>query len=186
LPGQAKLGGWYHTGQFDHQYQDDSGRSLADPASTGHPLQVRGNYGLYLAAEQQLWRKASSDARSGQGPGMFARLGACPSDRNALEFYAEGGVVYTGLLPGRDADVCGLAIVYGQMSRDARLLTDECNRRSTSPVPLPDYEMVLEATYRIALRPGLSLQPVVACVMHPAGCAGNDALVLGLRFTLDF
>ena len=186
LPGQAKLGGWYHTGQFDHQRLDDTGLPLSDPASTGQPLQVQGNWGLYLTVEQQLWREPAADPASDQGVGVFARFGGSPGDRNPLEYYAEGGVTCTGLLPGREADVCGVAVVYGQMSHDARQLAEECNCTSAYAGPLPDYEMVVEATYRVAVRPGFTTQPVAAYVIHPGGSAGGDALVLGLRFNLDF
>jgi porin len=186
LPGQTKLGGWYHTGEFAHQRLDNSGQSLADPASSGQPFQVRGNWGAYLTAEQQLWREGSDNAPSDQGLGVFTRIGGSPGDRNPLEFYVEGGLTYTGLVPGRKADVCGVAVVYGHMSRDARQLAAECNDASPAPGPLPDYEMVVEATYRAALRPGLTVQPVVASVIHPGGSAGGDAVVLAFRFNLDF
>jgi len=185
LPGQAKFGGWYHTGEFDHQRLDDTARSLGDPASTGHPLQIQGDWGLYLTAEQQLWRKSAAGSKSKQGLGLFTRLGASPGDRNPLAYYAEGGVTYTGLVPGREEDVCGVAVVHGHMSQDARRLAEECNRRSATADPLPDYEMVVEATYRVAVRPGLKIQPVAACVIHPGGAPGHNALVIGLRTSLD-
>ena len=91
-----------------------------------------------------------------------------------------------GLLPGRDNDVFGLATVYGQMSREARRLVDDCNHLANTFDPLPDYELVLEATYRMFVRAGVSIQPVVAYLVHPGGSAGANALVLGWRFNLEF
>jgi len=51
---------------------------------------------------------------------------------------------------------------------------------------LPDYTIVLESTYRIAVRPGFALQPVLGYLIHPGGAPGGNAVVLGLRATLDF
>ena len=186
LLGQAKFGGWYHSGQFDHQRLDDTGGSLADPTSTGRPLQLHGNWGCYLTAEQQVWRESTEASNSGEGAYLFARFGGTPGDRSPLEIYAEGGVTYLGLLPGRDNDVFGLATVYGQMSREARRLVDDCNHLANTFDPLPDYELVLEATYRMFVRAGVSIQPVVAYLVHPGGSAGANALVLGWRFNLEF
>lgn len=186
LSGQARLGGWYHSGEFDHQRLDDSGQSLADPASSGQPLHVRGNWGGYLTIEQRLWREASVDLESGQGFGLFARLGGSPGDRNPLAFYAESGATYTGLLPGRNQDVCGVAVVYGHMSRDARRVVGECNHLSAASDPLPDYEMVVEATYRVVIRSEFTVQPVLAWIIHPGGLPNPNAVVIGLRTILDF
>lgn len=185
LPGSAKLGYWYHSGTFEDQRIDDGGLSLADPASSGMPRTHEGNGGFYLTAEQQVTTERGE--ASDQGLGLFARFGGSPSDRNALEFYAETGLVYKGLLPGRDNDGVGFAVVYGQLSRDARALAHDCYRYATSPAPAPDFEMVVETTYVLAMRPGLTFQPLMAWIIHPGGStATDDSMVVGFRVVLDF
>ncbi|MFO1501784.1 MAG: carbohydrate porin [Verrucomicrobiota bacterium] len=182
LPGTAKVGVWYHTGLFSDTRLDDTGRSLADPASTGQPRAVRGNWGLYLIGEQQVWREESPD----QGVALFTRVAGTPADANLIDLYLEGGVNYTGLIPTRDQDAFGAAVVYGRIRRDARWLVADANACRETKEPLPDFEQAFEATYRVVLRAGMAMQPVVGYVTHPGGSPGHDALVLGLRTTIDF
>jgi porin len=184
--GSIKLGGWYHTGTFDNVRYDESGLSLANPLSTGIPQTLDGNWGVYLAAEQSIWRE-SSDAASVQGAGVFTRLGWAPPDQNILQFYAECGVTYTGLLPGRDSDNCGLGVAYGQVSRAYRGLVDDENSYNAGSEPLPDYELVLECDYLCELGRGWSVQPSVQYILHPGGSGATDnALILALRSTVNF
>jgi porin len=62
---------------------------------------------------------------------------------------------------------------------------DRLNRASRSGIP--DYEAVVELTYRAQLTPWFALQPDVQWVIHP-GATGtlDDALVLGLRAQVSF
>lgn len=184
LPGGAKIGGWYHSGLFEHPRYDSQGLSLADPGSNGEPELNRGHWGGYLAVDQQIWRESAESPD--QGLGLFSRLGIAPSDRSVLEYYLEGGLTYTGLLPGRDADGIGVAVVYGRMSRDSRALVADANAFTGGDDPLPDFEMVVESTYSIQISPAMTIQPVVSYLIHPGGFPGYDALVLGLRATMDF
>lgn len=182
LPGRASVGGWYHSGLFEHQRLDTSGGCRSLPTSTGIPLLCRGNGGGFLTAEQQVARTRED----GAGPGVFVRLGGAPSSHNPIEGYVEVGGVWPGLVPGRAEDILGIAFVHAQMSQDARGLVRSAAIQGTSNQPLPDYERILEVTYTAILRPGLTAQPVLGWVQHPGGCPGHDALVLGLRVTLDF
>jgi hypothetical protein len=60
-----------------------------------------------------LWWKSFSRAQgseqvaekpSQQGLGWFGRIAFGPQNRNFASFYAESGLVYTGLIPARDED----------------------------------------------------------------------------------
>src|SRR3984885_3686955 len=51
-----KLGFWYDTERFADQQFDNTGLSLADPLSSGMPLQHRGNYSIYAVADQMIWQ----------------------------------------------------------------------------------------------------------------------------------
>lgn len=186
-PGMVKFGGWYHTADAPSLRWDDTGLSLADPLSSGNPATYSGNWGVYLAAEQVLWKEDPADQESTQGLGVFGRAGYAPADRNPLGLYLEGGVTRTGFLPGRDDDVCGLGIAYGQLSRAAQDLGADANYFNATTDPVPDYELVIEAEYQIQLRPGLAVQPGLQYIIHPGGSAAiDDALVISLRTVLDF
>jgi hypothetical protein len=56
LDGKFKLGAWRHFGMFSDQRFDGAGVSLADPASSGMPGPVRGDFGVYSVFEQKLYR----------------------------------------------------------------------------------------------------------------------------------
>ncbi len=56
LPGSYRAGGFYHSGDFSDLSVDDTGRSLADPLSTGRPRAHDGSGGGYLAVDQVVYR----------------------------------------------------------------------------------------------------------------------------------
>lgn len=186
-PGMVKIGGWYHTADPARMRWDDTGLSLADPLSSGNPATRGGNWGIYLATEQVLWKEHPADNESAQGLGVFGRAGYAPGDRNTLGLYLEGGVTRTGLLPGRDDDVCGVGVAYGQLSRALRDLGADANFFNATSAPLPDYELVIEAEYQIQVCPGCAVQPGLQYILHPGGSrAIDDALVVSLRTIIDF
>ena len=68
--------------------------------------------------------------------------------------------------------------------RDARI-EDEANRQNR--ITVPDYEAVVELSYRAQLTRWFALQPDVQWIIHPGGSAAIDnALVIGLRASLSF
>ena len=71
-----------------------------------------------------------------------------------------------------------------ESQREARQ-EDETNRRNR--VKVPDYEAVLELTYRAQITPWFALQPDVQWIIHPGGSTAiDDALVVGLRAAVSF
>ena len=98
LPGMYKLGGWWHSGQFD----DFSGG-----ASHG------GTQGVYGSAEQMVYREYSD-----QGLVLFLRVGFAPEDRSEVDTSFQVGASYVGLVPGRDIDTAGLGLSHAHISGD--------------------------------------------------------------------
>ncbi|MBV8525943.1 MAG: carbohydrate porin, partial [Acetobacteraceae bacterium] len=96
LPGTYKLGGWYNSNPFPDQRFDFLGISLASPDSVGIPRSLRNNYSIYAVADQLVYRPAG--AKEG-GIGLFARVMGAPGDRNLINFFADGGVTYRGVIP---------------------------------------------------------------------------------------
>ena len=157
LPGRYRAGAYYDTNRY---------ASLRDPAR-----EERGNYGLFLAGEQMVYREG--DVESEQGLSVFAAFVYAPLERiNTVPYFASAGVSYRGLLPGRDADSAAFALYYGGFSRD-----------------LPDrtYELILEWTYAVAFSRRVSLQPDIQYVINPGGRAKVDnALVVGVQLWIEF
>jgi len=175
LPGTFKLGGWFDT--------------APDPnANSTQPW----NYGFYFVADQMLYRVPRSNSApdadnkskqtiaaslTNKGLGIFTHIGLSPENSSTINFYIDGGLNYTGLIPSRDNDVLGAAVAYGHLSNNPQ------NNQGTSN---PGYEILFEATYQIELSTWLSVQPDFQYVIHPAGTDIANALVLGARTTMSF
>lgn len=173
LPGTFKLGAVFHS-RF-------RGALNANPASANRPLTA-----LYLAADQAVWRGASS-APGGKEEAqptlaVFARFGYVPGSAAFISHFAEGGLNFKGPFPGREQDVFGLGVVhYGVGDRAGRGI-----QRVDGGARLRS-ETLVEATYAAKLTPWLTLQPDFQYLLNPGGTsAARDAVVLGLRSTLTF
>jgi carbohydrate-selective porin OprB len=72
-------------------------------------------WGLYLQADQQLFREKSDDPAklSKQGLYTFNEFTFTPPQNNQLPFYFQSGLVYRGLIPHRDEDSFGIALGAG-------------------------------------------------------------------------
>lgn len=187
-----RLGGWYHTGdRFADQHFANNGLSLANPAATGVPRNDVGSWAIYGAAEAMLYRVPGT---KDQGLAAFARLAGLPDAQNEVSLYADGGLTYKGLLPGRANDTAGIAFAYLGISPAAQALDRDTRLFSGSPAfPIRDHEIMLEVTYQAELTPWWKLQPDLQYWIHPGGNVPNDdgrlrrnATVIGLRTSVQF
>src|SRR5258708_5716135 len=164
LEGKYKVGGYYDTGSFP----DNRG-------GTAH----RGNYAVYVVADQQLYREVLKPKEAFRGLSAFTRWSLAPEDRNQVTFYFDAGLNYTGLLPGRDKDVLGVAFSYERLSSELREPTGD-------PVP-SHHEHVLEATYLWTYNDHFSVQPDLQYIFNPGGIGTTpDAFVGGVWFSINF
>ena len=127
-------------------------------------------WGYYLQWEQLVCRERPCDPEDSQGLGLFAlylpRFGGGPvtaSPLETIEDSAAAGVVYRGLLPGRDNDVVGAGVAW------ARLNLGGTNQ-----------ETVVETFYKAQVTPSVSLQPDLQYIASPSGIY-RDSLAVGLR-----
>jgi porin len=194
LPGTYKLGFWHEVGPFADQHfgldMTGTGVSLASPAAV-RPLDYSSDFALYGVADQMLWRKPGTDD---QGLSGFLRLGGAPADRNLVSFYADGGLSWKGLVPGRGSDIAVIGVAYAEISPAATAL-DRDLAALTPGRPVRDYESVVEISYLAQIRPWWTVQPDLQYVMHPGGDVPNpkdpaapihNALLLGVRTTITF
>jgi porin len=209
LPGTIKLGAWAHLGRrFNDQRLDDTGLSLADSSTSGVARRLRGDAGVYAVVDQMIYRVPDT---TDQGIGVFARVSASPSDRNLISFYADGGVTFKGMIPGRPDDTFGVSVGYAQISdqarkldRDARLFaaagainpdTGEYSYTGGA-LPVRSSEALIEVTYQAQIIPGWTVQPDFQYVFRPGGNVSNprdpngtpikDAAIFGLRTTIRY
>ncbi len=179
LASMLKVGAWGHLGEFeDYRFAND-GTLLADPAGSGVPARRKGNSGIYTVIEQQLFRPKGGDPLSGIS--VFSRISASPSDRNLIDFFVDGGIVFAGLFPSRPQDRFGASILYSRFSNSVRAFAFDHAVFTGEPVQIPDYEANLELTYMAQIMPGWTVQPVLTYVWHPAADPTRNATVVGGR-----
>ena len=194
LAGFWRVGFWHHFGDFDSQRFDTIGRSLADPLSNGIAAKLRGTSGIYGVVDHQLYRPPGGDKDSGIS--VFSRVGVSTPDRNPVEFYLDGGIVFAGMLPGRPDDKVGATFLYSRISRDAAALDRDMIFFSGMPQPIRDYELNLALVYHAQIVPGWTIQPAFHYVFHPGGhvpdpnsavpTAIKDAAVLAVRSVITY
>jgi porin len=192
LPGTVKLGGWYHAGWFNDQRFASNGLSQADPNATSFPAQLKSDFGVYSIFQQTLAAFAGKESERG---GIFARVSASPSDRNLIDFYADGGVDVIGLSASRPNDQIGLAVAYARISDRARALDRDFEVLDHDSRPIRNAETMVTATYVAEIRKGWTVAPTVQYVIHPGGRyiteggmpqVVKNAVVMGARMVVNF
>ena len=202
LPGNFTPGGWYHTGDFDDRRFTTEGQSIADPSGSGIPRKLHGNYGVFGVFEQTLYRPpASHEGRETTAvePGItaFARAAYSPPDRNLLDFYADGGVGFNGLIRERPLDRFGIAVAYMHVSNASRQLDIDTQVFTDTQSPVRTFEGLVEVIYEAHVMPGWLVAPYFQYVLRPSGGVPSpsdptglsrigDAIVLGVTNTIKY
>jgi porin len=183
LKGNIKVGVYYHTDEFDNI--DDAVSAAFGLIPVGSIGENSGNFGVYGLIDHQLYREMEKDDPASQGLVGFFRVAGAPPDRNLTQFGIDGGLVYKGLIPTRDWDTLGVAASYLEMSDDLGSVYKSIGR------PAPDYEAVIELSYKAQLTAWWTLQPSLQYVFHPGGRTDptrtiDDALAILLQTSLRF
>ena len=155
--GTYKLGGYYHSADFE------------DFSDTGNV--VSGNYEVHIIADQLLISEGDD-----QGLGSFIQLGWTPSKQNMNTLFIGYGLVYTGLVPGRDADITGLAIGYAGIGKDY------INANPGSK----KHETIIELAYNATFNDNIFIQPDIQYIIHPGIGDLNNAFVGIFRYGIIF
>jgi porin len=166
---RVEVGAWTYTAAFP---------SLDQFGGDGGPRPVHSNDGVYGLVEGRLMAEPDDNEAGLSG---WLRLGAANGDINDVANYVGAGLVYTGLIEGRDKDEIGAAIARVGFGADARYSEMVAGRR------IGDAETDLEATYRYAFKDWLNIQPDVQYVISPHGDAHiSNAVVIGLRLAFTY
>ena len=161
LPGVYKVGGFYHTADFEN---------------LGTGFTAEGNSSLYFSADQTLFTESDPDQRLGS----FFRIGYSPSeDHNTVRFYNDFGLTYNGIFPGRDSDIFGIAFSITRFG-DTFLIPKAGTRDSSTKT-----ERILEITYQIPITPNITLKPDLQVIFDPLE-GESDAFIFGLRADVIF
>jgi porin len=187
-----KLGFWYNPENFNDLRFDNTGLSLANPATTGIPQPHRGDYSIYAVADQMIWVDPQESDRS---INLFARaMGTPETDRNLIDFSLNAGMIFHEPFLHRDDDTFGIGMGFAQVSPQAAGLDQDTAFYSGAFTPKRTSETFIEVTYQYAVAPWLMLQPDFQYVFNPGGGiantsgtakVGNEA-VIGVRTNILF
>lgn len=157
------VGGWRYSGRFERL----DGRGTRGSTS-----------GAYAFVEGVLFNEA--DTRD-QGLSGFVRIGRADQRVNRFGSHQAAGLVYAGLIPGRDEDVLGLGVSSVVNGDDFINLVIQDGGRAQRR------ETVIELTYYYKLLPGLSVQPSIQYTHNPDTDPQIDHhLGMGLRVGMSF
>lgn len=157
LPGEYTLGGSYDNNTFS---------SLNNPA-----VADRGSYSIYALFQQMVYRNGKPGSRKGLTVWGEAAISPRPSV-SSIPYFLGGGLSYQGVIPSREEDVASLGVIYGSFS---------------GYIPHTSGETAIEANYRIAVTPWLSIMPDVQYIVKPSGNSNiQNAVVLGAQLEVTF
>jgi porin len=187
-----KIGFWYDTEHFNDLRFDNTGLSLANPASTGIPQQHRGDYSIYAVADQLIWVDPQESDRT---ISLFGRaMGTPEANRNLIDFSLNFGMTFHEPFLHRDDDTFGVGMGYARVSGQAAGLDQDTAFYTGAFNPTRTNEAYLEVTYQYAVAPWLQLQPDFQYIFNPGGGIANssgtarvkDETVLGVRTNILF
>jgi porin len=161
------LGGWFYTTDLD---------DLSERDRAGDPVKRNGTYGIYGVAEQLVYRERGPRE---QGLWIFGEAAYANPKVNRFSHYFGGGLVYKGLIPGRDFDETGFGFAIARNSSHYKDGQRQEGKR------VADQEVALELTHAIHLSQALMIQPDIQYIIHPnTDPTRNNALVLIMRLEL--
>ncbi len=164
LPHTSRIGMWHN-----------SCNDLWTELTPSSPRLFTQNYGFFYSADQMIWKEGGGD--DDQGLGLFFQFGWAPYNRNPITEYYGTGLVYKGLLAGRDEDYTGVGLANVLFSRGLQELAIQNQEEQGR------FETAIEVFYKYRFSPYFSLQPDLQCIANPSG-KYKDALVPGMRFEL--
>jgi porin len=177
LPGTVKIGAWNQFGTFHTQ----PGSGNLTVAHTVGSVPIENDWAIYLIVDQLVWRVP--DSKDVEGIGLFGRLIGAPSNQNLIDFYADGGITLSGMIPYRPEDTLGIGFAYTGIS------SNDGQDFGLGPA-LPrarGRETLLEICYTAQLKSGWTLQPDFQYIWQPGGQGTiPNAAVWGVRTTINF
>jgi porin len=185
LPGTVKIGGWNHFGTFPDQRFDSGGLPIAFTFNSGRP--INGDWAIYGIIDQLIWRVP--DSKDPKGISLFGRVIGAPTEQNLVDFYADGGITFSGMIPHRAHDTLGIGFAYTGISSEAHGFDVDSGLAVARTS-----EALLEICYTAQLKKGWTLQPDFQYIWWPGGGVSQssgkgtvpNAAVWGARTTVNF
>jgi len=153
------FGLWQYTTRFD---------DILDVDANGNPVQ-RVSHGAYAMVEKVLKYKSGSNDEQIRS---FFRIGRTEGDTTQFDLALSAGLVFIGLVPGREQDELGIAYAQERNS-------DKYRAASGNTV---HSEKSFELGYRYRAKPGFIVQPFVQYLQnHSEDMSQDNTWWLGVR-----
>jgi porin len=158
------FGMWQYTNRFD---------DILDMDANGNPEQ-RASHGAYAVFEKVL--KYRPDSNDEQIKGFF-RIGKTEGDTSQFDLAIGTGLVFTGLIPGREQDELGIAYAQERNASKYRIASGNAVHSEKS----------FELGYRYRAMPGFVIQPFAQYLLnHSHDMAQDNTWWLGMRMEAVF
>lgn len=196
LPGKYAMGGYYYGqqrnsfngtynyGQYGFYWQADQ-MLFRESSPAPEPVVYEKGAGKNVVSTGKNFKEpvvAEKPKLSKQGLYTFNLVSFAPKYNNLYPFYFQSGLVYEGLIPGRDKDRSMFAIAFGQYSFE-----NIQNLQGRGRVNQPNYSIVLEWDYRMQLGGFTHVQPFCQYIIQPNGTnAVKNATILGVAWGVNF
>jgi porin len=175
LPGDLRIGGYY-----DNSAAPDLGAPVNGPEQL-----MSGRWGLYLLADQMIWREG--EPSSNRGLTLFAGFTYADPSTAIIQYFWEAGLVKQGTFASRDNDSIAFAVSQLLVSNSLVNAQNQANITDPGSVDVQSYEMDLELNYRAQVAPWFTLMPNLQYVVRPGGVTSTpNAFVLGLQAAVTF
>jgi porin len=163
---QFLAGGWDYTGKFP---------ALGQFGAYGDPRMVFGSRGGYFGAATRVY-----SASPRRGLDIFANIGLANAEVNQTASVFNGGLMYTGLFPGRPRDQLGASVSFANAGHAYKA------EQAALGNPVSAYETNFEFTYRAPVTSWLVVQPDIQYWIHPGmnPLEKNDLLLM-LHFEIS-
>ena len=166
---------------------------LPAPLSNGIARRIRGNSGVYGVIDQQIYRPVNGGPDSGIG--IFSRISGSPSDSSHINFFFDGGIVFSGMIPSRPNDKFGASFIHANISNQVRAFDRDLIVHSGNEQPVRSHELTIELSYQAQIKPGWTVQPTFEYVARPGGHISDpdrperpirNGAIFGVRTTIAY
>lgn len=187
LPFHYSIGGWFDRGDYADPLRDDRGGIAI---LTGRPARtLHGRSGIYARFDRMVTRP---DPASPRGLAVFGVAMTNLSGRVEESRFLELGVLQTGTFAGRDADTIGFMINDQRFGNLAMERMRAARVSAGGDGNIRRHQYMMELAYGAQVAPAVRISPNVQYILHPDQTGApfrtrniGDALVLGLKFTVD-
>jgi carbohydrate-selective porin OprB len=177
-PFKYDIGGYYDTGSY------------TEPASSGSAdLNRRGRTAFYAQLQQTVWRP---DLKTNRSLTVFGGVLTSTGGYQVYPLSVYAGTYLRGPFSGRPNDALGLEVSYVTINKAAQGQVVDTYDSLGLTAPNHADQWILEANYKFAIAPGISLEPDAQYVVHPdeigfdnPGPGVDHAFIVGVQVAID-